>query len=260
MDDVFEQVADGGQEAAPEVVETPAPEASIEAGETQETPQEPANEPSIEDLRAQLEAVTKERNDFKGQVVGRQRAADREAAWDVRIGGLERTINALLKHRLAEGASDDLGKELESIQQETATATSQRAWERSYGRAADLMNEALADDDGNVVIDKGAPELAKVRERWAAAREANDPEGLLEAVHMANRVRLTVERKAAQAKPAPEPEPAKPPGSGLEMANVSGAPAAGMNDSELVKAYGRGDIGYTPEVQAAMARRKRLTS
>src|SRR3990167_4889797 len=87
-----------------------------------------------------------------------------------------------------------------------------------------MLQEALYEGTVRVLDPKG-PELRETALAWNEARAAEDREGLLEAVHLANLARRKYDRQAAAKEQEPKgPAPRKGPG--IQMANVPGGPAS----------------------------------
>jgi hypothetical protein len=237
------------------VQETAAPVAEPSETETPPEGQKVATEPeasaaaeqpeTVESLRDAVAALTKERNDLKGQSVGRQRAADRQAEITDELASMRKLLNAFLVNQTSGGDPQALKSEIETIQSEAAKQAVSRSWDTAYEKASGMLTDALYDGDTRV-LDPNGPELKETREAWLAARKANDREGLLEAVHLANVARRKYDRQAA-AKPAPKAE--EPQGADLDMALPSGGQAAGERTR-----FTREDLASMTPEQYAKAR------
>lgn len=215
---------------------------------TDAAPDEP---PSLEDqlvtATQTLETVTKERNDLRSQTIGRQRAADRDAALHDEIGALSRSVSAMLKH-VASGELDTapLQEELDAIDKDSAAASVNRHWEMNYQQATLMLSEAVT-DNGTRILDPTGPELQETRDAWNKARQEKSPEGLFMAVHLANQARLKFERSKTEEKAAPDAKDR------LEMASApsGGSSPQQMNNEDLWRAYGRGEVSFTENVKQA---------
>ena len=235
-DDEFVAVADASSVAEPQVEATTTPDV--------ETPAVVDVATQLAELQANLAAVEKERNDLKSQTIGRQRAADRDLALHDEIGALTRSVSAMMKH-MASGQRDTtpLENELRAIEADSEKAQSSQKWTSTYAKASEMLSEAVMDGDRQVLDPKG-PELRLAREAWNKAREEGDVEGLFEAVHKANQARMKKERELIS---NPDSK------SSLEMSvsNSNGSGPRLLNDSEIWKAYGRGEVNFNDDVKKA---------
>ena len=227
MADDFEtsvvDVADVDSTAIPAQAAVPADSAIAEQTGPVRTVEE-----RLASLTEQYEMVEKERNDLKGQVTGRQRAADRDDAIHSRLdniqtnsAGLHRSMAVILEH-LAAGDEDPqrLKTELAAIQEETADlATIQEAdeqWKGTYSQYLTDMNELLSDGKGGLILSPAGPELADAAKAWNAANTAKDRVGMERALRLTERA-ITKSKEAS-------PRDRR---SDLEMAPSAGGGAAG---------------------------------
>lgn len=201
----------------------------------------------LTDLQKNLAAVEKERNDLKSQTIGRQRAADRDAALHDEISALKRSVNAMMQH-MASGELDTspLKTEIKAMEADSEKSQTEQKWDAVYARASAMLTDAVMDGDKHVLDPRGE-ELTVAREAWNKAREQGDAEGLFEAANQAMKARLKKERELLSNPEKPDSK------SSLEMSvsNTNGSGPRLLNDDEMWKAYGRGDIDFNDDVKKA---------
>lgn len=174
-----------------------------------------------ESLQAKYDAATKELQRLKS-ISGSQR---RQADIAKELKDLRDEVGSLRKTQFAWMARDEeLKPQIEAIQSDVEKQTNARSWDTAYAKASGMLQEALYDGDVRV-LDPAGLELREAAQAWNAARAAEDREGLLEAVHLANLARRRYDRQAAAKAQEPK-EPAPKKGPGIQMATVPGGPAS----------------------------------
>ena len=237
-DDEFVTVVGAENAAEPQVeaaTDTPAPAPQTDLATQLATIQE------------QLAAVEKERNDLKSQTIGRQRAADRDNALHDEIGALTRSVSAMMKHMASSDFdTQPLEDALDAIEEHSQKTEADQKWDAIYSRASLMLSEAVMDGEKQI-LDPTGPELAEARETWNKAREDEDEQGLLLAANQAMKARLKKERELLSNPVAPDSK------SSLEMSvsNSNGSGPRLLNDSEIWKAYGRGEVKFNEDVKKA---------
>lgn len=239
MDDEFTAVAEAAKVSND--TETVVTDNTVEAV----APTDPAA--ALESLQERLSAVEKERNDLKSQNIGRQRAADRDNALHDEIGALTRSVSLMMRHM----ASNDwdakpIEEQLAAIEENTQKVAANQKWDAIYSRASLMLSDAVMDGEKQI-LDPTGPELAEARETWNKARENEDEQGLLLAANQAMKARLKKEREILSNPVAPDSK------SSLEMSvsNSNGSGPRLLNDDEIWKAYGRGEVKFNEDVKKA---------
>lgn len=201
----------------------------------------------LAELKAAYNVVEKERNDLKSQTIGRQRAADRDAALHDGINALTRSVHVMMKHM----ASNDFDTQpledaIEAIQENSDKTEANEKWDSLYLNASKLLQEAII-EDGKQILEPNGPELQEARDTWNKATEDGDAQGLLLAANQAMKARLKKERELLS---NPEKSDSKP---SLEMSvgKTNGSGPRSLDDGEIWKAYGRGDIDFNDDVKKA---------
>ena len=205
-----------------------------------------AQEESVESLREQLaEAKTRTEKleaDNRSFTRGRAAQEERDNALVERIRaeteGTRRAIQALGKAISPEDRTG-LQAELDDIARQSATTEADSAFNRRYTRMWTSLEDAANGADGNPVIDlKGSVEYADFRDRWTAAKGAQDLGEMAVMVGEAARLARDAERAKAPAPGAKKEEPG--PKRNLDM-DISGGGSAGVTEQELVNRFGRGE-------------------
>ena len=198
-------------------------------------------------MQEQLVSVEKERNDLKSQTIGRQRAADRDNALHDEIKALTRSVSAMMKHL----ASSDLDTQpledaLDAIQENSEKAEEGQKWDVLYSSASKMLSEAVMDGEKQI-LDPTGPELKEARDTWNTARDNQDEQGLLIAANQAMKARIKKERELLSNPAASDSKP------NLEMSvsRTNGSGPRLLNDDEIWKAYGRGEVNFNDDVQKA---------
>ena len=202
---------------ATETPETPAPATEAEA-----TPDDTNVEPA--DLSTEIARLRKENNDLRSQQ-GQRNARQRDLLLQEnadRMGAIEKVLDRLAS-RIVKG-DEDTGFEtdLETIRETRQKTAVERRWDAKYEELKEALNEAIYDDDGNVVLTPQSPELASAREQWNAAVKDRNEEGAQTAIRMAYKARIAAERNRVKEKP----EPPKPKGPDMTVTNGSSASVA----------------------------------
>ena len=240
MADGFEAAASTASPAETVADVTPA-EPSPEVAAGTQTPATDATDVT-QGLQERLDAALKENHRLKSMAGGQRKADERQAELSDEITSVRRMLSALLNHQADGGDPKELKAQIETIQTEGEKQTAARSWETAYSKASGMLQEALYEGTVRVLDPKG-PELRETALAWNEARAAEDREGLLEAVHLANLARRKYDRLAAAKEQEPKgPAPRKGPG--IQMANVPGGPAS----SERTK-FTRDDLMNLPPDQ-----------
>ena len=237
-DDEFVAVVEAENQAEPQVeaatnTSVPAPETDLAT--------------KLATMQEQLVSVEKERNDLKSQTIGRQRAADRDNALHDEIKALTRSVSAMMKHL----ASSDLDTQpledaLGALQEGSQKAEANQKWDAIYSHASMMLSEAVM-EGSNQILDPTGPELKEARDTWNTARDDEDEQGLLLAANQAMKARIKKERELLSNPAASDSK------TSLEMSvsRTSGSGPRSLNDDEIWKAYGRGEVDFTDDVKKA---------
>ena len=239
-----------GDDTVTAVVETPAGDSAdmvADSGAPEQTPAEPTSEQRITDLETALAAEKKVSNDYKSQAVGRQSAADRDEAIHARFDTMTalnvRMMEAFALKDTDPYTADQQIKDLNAeYQNQEATQKTTAAWGDTKATYLEDLTELLE----GTGLSGSSPELAATGRAWQTADAARDKVGMERALRLAERAVAA----AAKAK-SEEPPPARDPKSNLEMVNASSGGASTQSAQDINRAYGRGELKWSPKVAAA---------
>ena len=170
-------------------------ENTIQDGESTEA----SGEPTLADLQARLEASEasnkKLENDLRSERGQRNKdQAFQELAEDV--GGIKAQL-AAIANRTASGETESLPADFAEIDQKKAATSANRNWQANYEEAEGYLADAIADEEGNSLLDKEA--TARLSTAWQEAQKKGDVPGLYRVIGQAGREVRALERQKAQA-------------------------------------------------------------
>ena len=200
MDGAEAEDQSGSTATASDQAETPADGDSPPAGSQEqeqaqvEAPAEEPQEPTVDELQAQVAKLTKDYNDERARNIGRQTAADRDAKVDVlgdRLTEIQDTLGALADRSAGRTTEEEYDARVASARETRATAEAGRTFEsRSESIGARLV-EAVKDAKGELLVDTASAEFAEVQRLWKAGQGQKGERGLLllqEGLAMAERL------------------------------------------------------------------------
>ena len=194
-------------QAEPVAVEAPAEETATETVAV-ESPAEAKPDPKldlnavVEDLRKQITKLENDKKAVQGWARSQREKDDLLFSVGDRITQLEASNAGVAASLLEIGTTLDSGDGvLKGKLQEIGTTASQQAAEArfvsDYTDYWNRLNDSFLDDGGKSLIEdvKTAPELAEFRQKWSAATEKRDRQGLYSALQDAQQVARDLERK-----------------------------------------------------------------
>ena len=130
--------------------------------------------PSMEELLAQVQTLTKERNDYKAQSVGQRKNAERDQKIDEIASislGTAKSIQAVIKHLSGESTAYELAASFEESEMESAQAMATQTFQQQAEDLSAELHDVLFNNDGTPKINSGNPVFQEAAQIWEKAKQ-----------------------------------------------------------------------------------------